>query len=175
MLIGETVRLEIRVVAMDDAPFFLRLLNDPDFLRYIGDRGVRTLEDAQRQIAERYLAHFAIHGFGPYVVRLRATGEPIGIVTLIKRDWLKHADIGYALLPEYRGRGLAEEATRALIDYARTAFGLSDFAAIADPGNLRSESLLARLGFRFDRLLRPPDEDLRLSLFLLREGGERES
>ena len=166
MPIAETARLDLRVVTLDDAPFILRLLNDPEFIRFIGDRGVRTLDDARRQIEERYLAHFAIHGFGPYVVRRRETGEAIGFVTLIKRDWLEHADVGYAFLPEHRGRGLAEEATRALMNYARTAFRLAPLVAITEPGHVRSEALLARLGFRFDRLVKPPDEDSPLSLFL---------
>lgn len=167
MPIAETARLDLRVVALNDAPFILRLLNDPDFIRFIGDRGVRTLDDARRQIEERYLAHFAIHGFGPYVVRWRESGDPIGFVTLIKRDWLEHADVGYAFLPEHRGRGLAEEATRALMNYARAALRLATLAAITAPGNVRSESLLARLGFRFDRLVKPPDEDWPLGLYIL--------
>ncbi len=45
-----TPRLHLRRFAESDAPFTLTLLNDPDWLRFIGDKGVRTLADSTEEL-----------------------------------------------------------------------------------------------------------------------------
>jgi RimJ/RimL family protein N-acetyltransferase len=165
MIVAETVRTRVRTGSVADAPFLLRLLNDEDFLRYIGDRGVRTLEDARGYARSRFDAPYAQWGFGTYIVELRATGEPIGVVSLVKREWLGgDVDVGYALSPEFRGRGLAAEATAALMVYARDVLGLRRQIAIVQPNHAVSRALLARLGFVFERRITAPDEDGELEL-----------
>jgi len=143
----ETGRLSLRQMVPDDAPFILGLLNDPDFHRYIGDRGVRTVEDATAYIRNGPMAMYAQHGFGLYLVSLRESGRPVGICGVLKRDALDHADIGFAFMPDGRGQGLATEAAEGVVAYARTTLGLDRLLAIVQPDNTRSRRLLTRMGF----------------------------
>ena len=112
MKIAETERLVVRWIEESDAPFVLRLLNDPDWLRFIGNRNVHTLDDARKQITERYRVGLA-KGFGAYLVELKATQTPLGMCSLIQRDYLDCPDLGFAFLPEYRSQGYAREASLA--------------------------------------------------------------
>lgn len=141
-----TDRLVIRPLTLADAAFVLRLLNEPTFLANIGDRGVRTLEQAGEYLRSGPLASYARHGYGLDLVELRE-GPAIGICGLIRRERLAHPDLGYALLPEFAGRGLAFEAARATLEHARAELGLTTIQAVVKPGNMRSIRLLERLGF----------------------------
>jgi ribosomal-protein-alanine N-acetyltransferase len=143
-----TPRLELRVPALGDAPFFLALLNDPSWLENIGDRGVRSAADAGRYIRETLQAPYAALGFGLCVVQLKATGQPIGVCGLLKRDFLPGPDLGFALLPEFVGFGYASEAARAVLAHARSTLGLARVYAIVKRGNRRSGKLLGALGFQ---------------------------
>ena len=118
-----------------DAPFILELVNDPDFLRHIGDRGVRTLDDAVAYIANGPLASYARHGFGLYRVSLADTAVPIGIAGILRRESLDDPDIGFAFLPAYRRQGFALEAARAVMDHAQRDLGLGRVVAIVSPDN----------------------------------------
>jgi RimJ/RimL family protein N-acetyltransferase len=160
----ETERLVLRRLHEGDAPLIVELLNDPAWLEHIGDRGVRSLEDARKYIENVPLEMYARLGFGLYLVELKVGGVPIGVCGLLKRESLEHMDIGFALLPRFRGMGLAFEAAAGTMNYARTAFGASRLVAITSQGNFASGRLLEKLGFRFERNLRmPPDsEELRL-------------
>src|SRR5215207_666754 len=151
----ETERLVLRWLAEEDASFILELANDPDWLRHIGDRGIRTVDDARGYIATGPAAMYARHGFGLYAVELRESATPIGICGLIKRDWLEDVDVGFALLPRFRGMGYAREAASATLEYARGTLGLLRIAAIVSPGNDDSIRLLAKLGLGFERMARP--------------------
>jgi RimJ/RimL family protein N-acetyltransferase len=163
----ETDRLRLRwLSAVDDAAFILRLLNDESFLRYIGDRGVRTLEDAERYIADGPVDSYAQNGFGLYCVDLVETGEATGICGLVKRPSLADPDIGFALLPEFRAKGLALEAARAVLEHAHVELGLRRILAIVAPGNERSERLLLKLGMRYECRIRMNDEKTPLQLFV---------
>src|SRR5205809_1402527 len=104
-MILETDRLQLRLLSVDDAEFILRLLNEPSFIQNIGDRGVRTLDDARAYITNGPIASYEKHGFGLLLVQLKTTGTPIGICGLLKRDALPEPDIGYALLPEFWSNG----------------------------------------------------------------------
>lgn len=146
-----TGRLRLRTATLDDAPFFLALLNDPGFLAHIGDRGVRTLDDARRMLAEGSIAMQRTRGHSSYVVTLRACGTPIGTCGLIKRDTLPGVDLGYAFLEAYRGQGYAFEAASAVLALA-PRLGLRRVLAITSPGNAASNGLLRKLGLRFERL-----------------------
>lgn len=145
-----TARLELRPLDHDDADFILRLLNEPDFLRYIGDKGVRTHADARRYIDGGPAASYAAHGFGLYRVGLRASGAAIGICGLLQRDGLPAPDLGFAFLAEQRGQGYAREAAQAVLADARQRLQLERILAIASVDNAVSAALLTRLGFRED-------------------------
>lgn len=151
MSVLETERLRLRRLHVGDAPFILELLNDPAWLEHIGDKGVRTLEDARKYIETGPLAMYARFGFGLYLVELKADGASAGLCGLLKRDSLEHVDIGFAFLPRFRRMGLAFEAAAGTVKYARTELGLSRLVAITSQGNLASGRLLEKLGFRFER------------------------
>lgn len=164
MKILETERLVLRWVSAADAGFILELLNDPDWLRFIGDRGVRTLDGAREYISRVVVEMYERLGFGLYLVELKDGGAPVGLCGLIKRDSLEDVDIGFAFLPRFRGRGYAYEAASAVLSYGRGVLGLGRVLAITSADNDISARLLEKLGLRFERTvrLRGDDEELRL-------------
>ena len=164
MKVIETERLTLRHLSTEDAEFILALLNDPSFLRFIGDKGVRTLDDARKYITSGPMEMYARLGFGLYLVELKDEGIPIGLCGLIKRDGLDDVDIGFAFLPEFRAKGYACEAAEATMDYGKDVLGLRRIVAITSPDNEASGRLLEKLGLRFERMirLREGDEELRL-------------
>jgi RimJ/RimL family protein N-acetyltransferase len=101
-----TERLELVHLTLEDAPFILELVNDPAWLRFIGDRGVRTLAQAEAYLQDGPLASYATHGFGLYLVRRKSDGAPLGMCGLLKRPSLPQPDIGFAYLPQFTGQGL---------------------------------------------------------------------
>ena len=161
-----TDRLSLRRLELTDAAFILELVNDRDWLRYIGDRGIRTEDAARDYITHGPHAMYARFGFGLYRVELRDGGMPIGLCGLIKRDWLEEVDIGFAFLPAYRGRGYAREAAAATLYHGRTTLRLDRLAAIVSPDNTDSIRLLERLGLRFDRMVAPPAEAAAICLYV---------
>lgn len=139
-----------------DAPVMLALLNDPGFLRYIGDKGVRTLADAAAYIERGPLASYAQHGFGLWLVTLKDGGTAIGMCGLIKREGLDDVDIGFAYLPQFCGCGYATEAAAATLHHGRTVLGLKRIVAITAPDNTASANVLRKIGLRHTRTLRLP-------------------
>ncbi|HET7618669.1 MAG TPA: GNAT family N-acetyltransferase [Vicinamibacterales bacterium] len=160
-----TPRLTLRCVASEDAAFVRTLLNEPSFLRHIGDKGVRTLDDARTYIAEGPQASYARFGFGLYIVELNGSRVPIGLCGLLKRDELEDVDLGFAFLPAYWSQGYAAEAARAVLDHARAALRISRIVAIVSPANDASIRLLGRLGFTYERMVRLREANAELQLF----------
>ena len=156
MKILETKRLELRRLTPEDAPFILELLNDPLFLRFVGDKGVRTDSDARKYILHGPMASYAQHGFGLFHVSLKPDGTPIGMCGLLRREVLDDVDVGFAYLPRFSGQGYATEAARATIDYGRTALGLKRIVAITAPDNAGSQAVLRKIGLRHEQTLRLP-------------------
>jgi RimJ/RimL family protein N-acetyltransferase len=154
MKVLETQRLELRRFTADDAPFILQLLNEPSWLQYIGDKGVRTVADARDYIDKGPIEIYGRLGFGLYLVELKASGDSIGICGLTKRESLQDVEIGYAFLPRFWSQGYAFESASAVMSYGIRAFGLSRIVAITSHDNHASARLLAKLGFRFDRITR---------------------
>jgi len=161
----ETDRLYLREVTTDDAPFVLELLNDPDFLRNVGDRGVRTLGDARRYIAESFLGGYLRQGFGFWLVEPKDSRAPAGICGLVKRQMLPDVDVGYAFLPPFRSKGYASESAAAVLDYARGVLGLRRVLAVANPDNAGSIRVLEKLGLKFERMVRLAPEEPEIKLF----------
>jgi len=165
LLVLETERLTLRRIGLDDAGFILDLLNEPSFLRHIGDKGVRTEDDARRYIQDGPLASYQRLGFGLLLVERKGGGEPIGICGLLKREWLEDVDLGFALPPRFWGAGYAFEAASAVLAHARERLGLRRIVAITSLDNEPSIRLLAKLAFRFERVARFTAEGPELRLF----------
>lgn len=170
----ETDRLILRRLTTADSEFIFDLLNQPSFLQYIGDRGVRTLADAERLIQEGPIATYEMHGFGLYLVETKEAGESIGMCGLLRREQLDAADVGFAFLPEFWSRGYAIEAASAVKDYSKSVLGLDRIVAIANPDNERSFNLLAKLGLRYDCMIRLSDDTPEIKLFIPVEDNIRE-
>lgn len=142
----QTPRLVLQELADADAAFILELLNTRGFLSHIGDRGVRTLDDARRYIAQGPAASYAANGFGLWKVSLGSDGTPVGMSGLIRREELPFPDLGYAFLPAHEGRGYASEAGAAALDFGFASKGLARILAIVRPGNGASMRVLEKLG-----------------------------
>jgi len=161
----QTERLILRPMIERDADFILELLNDPSFIRYIGDRKVRTLEGAKAYITNGPVASYAQNGFGLYLVELRESGESMGMCGLIRRNTLQDVDIGYAFLPKFWSQGYAFEAAQEMKRYAREELGLKRLLAVVDPENPASIHLLEKLGMKFEKMVRLTQDDIDLKLF----------
>jgi RimJ/RimL family protein N-acetyltransferase len=160
-----TPRLVIDPLTEADSEFTVALLNDADFIANIGDRRVRTPEQAAAYLNEGPIASYARHGFGMYAVRLKKNGATIGMCGLVKRDSLPDVDIGYGFLPAYRGAGYALEAARAVMDWASGELGMERLVAIVAPGNRPSVALLEKLGMQAESMVRLSPEDQPIYLY----------
>jgi len=149
-LVIETPCLKIRWLEVDDATFIYTLVNDPAWIRYIGDKNVSNLEDAKTYIETGPLEMYRNLGFGLNHVSLKQDGTPIGICGLLKREILADVEIGFAFLPEFRRQGYALEAATAILDYGCAKLGISRIVAILTPDNVASRKLLCKLGFEFE-------------------------
>jgi RimJ/RimL family protein N-acetyltransferase len=165
MIVIETERLRLRKLSIGDAEFVLELLNEPSFLRYIGDKGVRNLDDARQYILNGPVASYERNGFGLYLVELKENGTPIGISGLVKRDTLPDPDIGFAFLPAYWSKGFAVESAVAVMNYAREALGLTRIVAITSLDNEASAKLLGKIGLRFERIIKLSEDAEEVKLF----------
>ncbi|MBL6445334.1 GNAT family N-acetyltransferase [Fulvivirga sp. 29W222] len=149
----ETERLTLFKLVLEDAPFILRIVNEPSWLQYIGDKKVRDLEGAEKYIEDGPLKSYKANGFGLYLVKLK-NGTPIGLCGILNRDALRDPDIGFAFLPEYTGMGYAYESAFAVLTYGKTVLGLNRIVAITSPDNFRSGKLLEKLGLKFSKTVR---------------------
>lgn len=181
MKILETERLVLREIVGQDDEFILDLLNQPSFIKYIGDRGVKTLERAREVIENIYRRSYRENGYGLWTVELKpefaepkdprpkTKGQrpkiPIGICGFVRREGLPAADIGFAFLPEFEKRGFAFESASAVMRYGREKLGLRTILAITTQDNQSSIRLLEKLGFRFERLVKLPHDEAKLNLF----------
>ncbi len=162
-IITQTERLTLRELTVDDAEFINEILNTPKFLQYIGDRGVRTADQAAEFIENRYRQSYIDHGFGLYAVDLK-DGTPIGMCGYVRRDTLERADLGFAFLPEFERKGYGMESATAMLEYGRSELGFRTVFAITSLDNDASGKLLEKLGFKYDRLIDSPDGE-KLKLF----------
>ncbi len=143
----------------------LAVWNDPAFIRNVVDRGIRTAEQARKAIEEGAGKLFEEHGYGPYCMSLKSNGTLIGICGLFKRENLDDPDIGFAVLPDYCGKGFAGEAAVAVVDYARTELGLGMLTAIVSPTNAASIGLIEKLGLTYQRMITMPGDDQAICLY----------
>lgn len=165
MKILETERLILREIVESDSEFILDLLNQPTFIKYIGDRNVRDLKQARDYIESRFTTSYRENGFGLYAIELKETNEVNGICGFVRRDTLPDADIGFALLPQFEGKGYAFESAAAVMKYGREVLNLQRVLAITTQDNESSVRLLEKLGFKFERLIKLPHDAEKLRLF----------
>ena len=161
-----TERLGLRPFELEDAAFVLELVNEPPFLRFIGDKGVRDLESARAYLRDGPMASYARNGFGLYLVSLSESGEPLGMCGLIDRESLEDVDLGFAFREAHWGQGYALEAARAVLEDGRKRLGIERVVAVTDPDNTRSGRLLERLGLRFEGLIHPGGATLPSRLYV---------
>jgi [ribosomal protein S5]-alanine N-acetyltransferase len=157
MIVLETDRLRLRHLSSADAPFMLELLNDPGFIRNIGDRGVRTLEQAEQYILAGPVASYEQHGFGLNLVEWKQSGISIGICGLLRRECHPDVEVGFAFLPAARGQNYAFESGRAIVELGLRSLQLARLVALTAPDNLASIRVLEKLGFRFERVVQWTD------------------
>ena len=163
----ETERLLLREFNPDDTEFILQLLNSPGWLEFIGDRNVKTKEDAANYLLNGPIKSYTVNGFGLSMVALKDSGIPIGMCGLIRRATLEHVDIGFAFLPEFSGNGYAFEIASAVITHAKTELKLKQIVAITIPTNVRSIKLLNKIGLHFEKYIKMPGDEEQLMLFSL--------
>ena len=144
----ETERLRLREYTVDDAPFIFELMNSEGWLNYIGDRNIKTVEDAKKYIEEKYLPSYTLNGHGAYIVILKETGKSIGSCGLYKREDLKHPDIGFAFLSEYLGKGYGYESAQAVVQYAKEKLKINTVLGFTLPENIASVKLLEKIGLQ---------------------------
>ncbi len=161
-IILETNRLWLTEFTLEDAAFILRLLNEPSWLEFIGDRNVHTLEEARQYLLRGAIRSYSTYGFGPWRMTLKTTEETVGMCGLFKRDYLDDVDLGFALLPEHTGNGYAAEVAEATVRYAFHSLGLQRIKAFTTQKNFSSLKLLRKIGFRDDGVLHLDGEELYL-------------
>ena len=148
----ETDRLLLRHFNLDDAEAFFRMVSDPEVTRYTGGVGAKTLEEARKELEQRPLRDYQVHGYGRFAAVYKATGQVIGFAGLKYLEDVNEVDLGYRFFKEYWGQGLATEASKALVPYGFDVVRLPRIIAFADPENKASRRVLEKVGFTFEKL-----------------------
>ena len=161
----ETERIIISEITINKAPFYYELVNDPTYLKFIPDKNIKSIADAEKQITNKIIEEYKTQGFGFYLVSLKDK-TPIGMCGLIDRDGLEYMDIGFSFLKEYRGKGFAFEASKAVLEFAKNSLKVDEIAAITTLDNIKSSNLLERLGFKHERNIFIPNDPEELRLFV---------
>jgi len=165
MKILSTDRLVISKFTLDDASFIRELMNDKDWIKNIGDRGIHTDQDAENYIKDRFFKSYEEKGFGFYLLRLKSSHERIGTAGLVDREGIEGIEIGYGMLPAYRGKGYAFEAAKAIVRYAKNDLNIAKLVAIVNPDNDKSIVLLEKLGLRYTKMVQLPGEEKEIKYF----------
>ena len=162
----ETERLVLQEITTNDAGFLYKLMNDPMWLQFIGDRKIVSVKAAEDYISNRIRPSYSEFGFGFYLTSLKENNEPIGICGLVKRPSLEHVDVGFAFMPNYRNKGFGFESTSAILDYAENKLGIKYIVAITDLDNFNSIKLLEKLGLKFEKIIQLDGEEKQCRLFI---------
>jgi RimJ/RimL family protein N-acetyltransferase len=165
-IILNTQRLTLREAESSDNQFFYALLNSPKWIKYIGDRNIKTLKNAEDYINDKLINSYKTNGFGLYVYELKESHLPIGICGFIKRDYLDSVDIGFALLPEHERNGYTFEISAAVLKDGKQTLGINKVVAITTKDNFASQELLNKLGFSFQSYVNEPETNEELVLYL---------
>lgn len=165
MNIAETERLVISKFSIEDAGFYFKLLNTPNWIKYIGDRNVKTIKEAEDYLANGILKSYSELGFGFYKLQLKTNNTIIGTCGIIKRDTLEVPDFGFAFLPDFERQGYGYEASVAILNFIKASLNFNKLFAITLPNNIRSISLLEKLGFNYQKRVKPFEDEVELLLF----------
>ncbi len=165
-IILKTKRLILREAEPSDSQFFFDLLNSPKWIKYIGDRGIKTLKNAEDYIINKLINSYKTNGYGLYVYELKKSHIPVGICGFIKRDYLDSVDIGFALLPEYERKGYTYEISVAVLENGKKQSGINKVYAITSNDNVASQELLKKLGFIFKSMINEPDSNEEITLYI---------
>lgn len=165
LVVLETERLVLRPITEDDASFVLSLLNSPGWLRFIGDRGIRTVGAARQYIIDGPLKSYREHGFGLMMVEVKPHRVPAGLCGLLKRPGLDHPDIGFALMPAFMGRGYTTEAGAKVMEQAKQTEHISTVLAITSKDNGASGRVLEKIGLRLSGTITLPGDTEELHLY----------
>ena len=161
----ETERQLLCYLTGNNAEFILEILNSASWLKYIGDRNVKTLDDAKKYIKDKIIKSYKDNGFGLYLMRLKTDNSRVGLSGLVNRESLEDVDIGFALLEKYEGNGYAYEAASAVMNYAKTKLHLKRVVAITTDYNKRSQKLLEKLNMKYDKNIFIEGDEEELMLF----------
>ena len=161
----ETEHLLLNPTSVEDAGYVLELLNSPKWLHYIGDRNVMSLDDAKKYVEERILPQLYELGYSNYTITLKSNGAKIGSCGLYKREGLEHVDIGFAFLPQYEKQGYAFESASKILEVANSELHLKKVLAITTQENTDSQKLLEKLGLKFQKIIRIPNDEEDLMLY----------
>ncbi|NVK33587.1 MAG: GNAT family N-acetyltransferase [Rhodobacteraceae bacterium] len=162
---NDTERLRFREVTLDDCLLYFQLLNQEDYIRFIGDKNIQNLDDAETYIDTNQKPSYRINGFGSYILVRKEDGKPLGFCGLYQRDGFDVPDLGYALLSEHHGQGYAREAALGVLKHAETHLGLNEICAIVLPGNARSSHLLDAIGFTWSHNRSFPGTDETVEIY----------
>lgn len=145
----ESERLVIRDAKVEDAPFYFEMFNDPDWIKYINDKELRSIAATEVYLEDILKKNEKLNGLGFFTVIVKETQESIGISSALQRESMEYIDVGYGLLPKGRGKGYAKEATKLIMEYIRNTFKQEKVCAFTLPKNKNSRKLLERLGFEY--------------------------
>ncbi|RZN83679.1 MAG: N-acetyltransferase [Winogradskyella sp.] len=166
MKVAETKRLILSKITVEDALFILELMNTPGWLKFIGDRNIKTVTEAEDYIKNNQLKCYEKYDFGYYKMQLKSDNlKPIGTAGLLKRDTLEHVDIGFSILPEFHNQGYGFEVSSKLLFMAKNTFNIKTISAITLPINKVSIKLIEKLGFSYKKTINPFEKNENLLLF----------
>ncbi|MET1254467.1 GNAT family N-acetyltransferase [Aliikangiella maris] len=166
MALFKTARLIVREFNLEDAPFVFKLVNEPSWIENIGDKNIHNIDDAKNYLLNGPMKSYRENGFGLYLIELKTTGMPIGMCGLVKREGLDCPDVGYALMPEFWGLGLASEAAKATLDFAKEALSIERVLGVTSVENVGSIRVLEKIGLRFDQIIQLPGSEQLSRLFI---------
>ena len=165
MPVFDSDRLHIELLTTNDASFLYELMNTPKWLEFIGDRNIKSIADAEGYIEKSIISTYQNHGFGLYKLTLKTSGNTVGVCGLLQRDYLESPDLGFAMLPQFEGKGYTTEASRATMEYAKQNLSIKAIMAITVPSNKASIGVLQKLGFQKHETVQPNEEKGQLLVF----------
>lgn len=149
LIIAQSERLRIRHFSKNDAPFLLKLLNSPEWVEMLGNYNVDTIKDAEHYLKHHILKDYSTHQYGFYAVELKQENQPIGLCGVTLRKDQTIPDLGFGILPEYAGKGMAKEAASLILEHLRKKGHFQTIDAFSTIPNIKSQHLLSKLGFVF--------------------------
>ena len=155
----ETERLVLKPMSVEDSQLIFELYNSPNFIKFIGDRNIKTLEDAENYIKNRFLPQMERLGYGNFLITKKDDGKKIGGVGIFERDGLDVHDIGFSFLPEFEGKGYGFESAKKLMETAFSELGLKKISAITSKENVASQKLIEKLGLNYLKTIQLPDDE----------------